>query len=294
MPAAWGAAVLLLVSLPSTAAAATIYVDSLFGDDRLDGVTSERVSDRSGPVRTLRRAAHLVETGDRIVLANRGVPYEGGVTLAGPRCSGTRFVPLEIVGNGATLTGARPIEPSAWRLVTGDVWRVTPIRKGWFQLVQEGHAVPERHVPTGANELPPLEEGTWCAWEGAVYYRPPFGSIPAELPLQLADEQTGITLLDVEYVLIRDLTLQHFRQDGIHLQDRCREVRLENVVCRENGRCGIVLRGNSRARLSGVTLAGNRVESLLVEGLATADVEGSHFDREPTVRPLPLAGGCRN
>lgn len=289
---AWGAVLLLPAGLAPTAGAATIYVDSLLGDDRLDGITPERVSERSGPVRTLRRAMHLVESGDRVVLANRGTPYEGGVTLAGPRCSGTRFVPLEIVGNGATLSGARPIEPSSWRRVTGDVWRVTPIRKGWFQLVQEGRAVPEVPVPPGATELPPLEEGTWCPFQGAVYYRPPFGSIPAELPLHLADEQTGITLLDVEFVVIRDLTLVHFRQDGIHLQDRCREVRLENVVCRENGRCGIVVRGTSHAFLSGVTLQGNRVESLLVEGLATADVDGGAFDRAPTVRPLaPTAAG---
>ncbi len=288
----WGVVLLLLVGLAPTAGAATIYVDSLFGDDRLDGATPERVTDLSGPVRTLRRAMHLVETGDRVVLANRGTPYEGGVTLAGLRCSGTRFVPLEIVGNGATLSGTRPIEPSAWRRVTGDVWRVTPIRKGWYQLVQEGRAVPEVAVPPGATELPPLEEGTWCPFQGAIYYRPPFGFIPAELPLQLADEQTGITLLDVEYVVIRDLTVQHFRQDGIHLHDRCHEVRLENVVCRENGRGGIVVRGTSHVRLSGVTLAGNRVESLLVEGLATADVEGGEFDRAPTVRPFsPTAGG---
>lgn len=272
---------------PATAAvAATIHVDSLLGDDRLDGATAEQVSDRSGPVRTLRRGIQLARFGDRLVLANRGVPYEGGASLVGLQQSGSAAIPLEIIGNGAIVSGARPIDPSTWRMQHDDIWRVTPSRKGWFQLILNGEAVAEIPCPPDAPELPPLPEGAWCAYQGAVYYRPPFGKIPADLPLHLADEQTGLTLLDVRHVIIRDLTFQHFRQDGLHLHDRCHTVLLENVVCRQNGRCGVIIRGTGDVYLRNVTLKGNRGESLLVQGLAVAQVEGGEFDREPTVQSI--------
>ncbi len=264
--------------------AATIYVDSRMGSDAHDGLTLEVVSSQSGPVRTLRRAATLVRTGDRVVLVNNGTPYMGGMALAGLQQSGIPGYPLEIIGNGSVLTGTKTIAPDSWRMVADNVWRITPKRKGWYQLVLEGAAVTEVTVPPGATERPELAESSWCAFQGAIYYRPPAGIDPQFLPLELADEQTGLTLYGAGHIVIRDLTIEHFRQDGIHLHDRCPNVVLENVVCRENGRAGIVVRGTSTAQLRNVTSTGNREASLLVEELGLVDAEGSTFEPRPVVR----------
>lgn len=285
--------VAVMSALSGVVQAATIYVDNRFGNDRLDGQTATQVSDHSGPVRTLRRAVRLVEAGDQIELANTGEPYVGGLALYGIEQSGVAGFPIVIQGNGAVITGAKPIDPTAWRLVRGHIWRITPVRKGWYQLVLDGKAVPETECPADAIELPELPVGNWCAWNGAIYYHSAPDRDPLYLPLQLADEQTGLTLVAVEDVVIRDVEFRHFREDGVHLHDRCRNIVLENVTCRENGRAGIVVRGTSEVVLRNPTLVGNRRESLLIEGLGVADVEGGTLDREPTVR-TSVAGSDAN
>lgn len=283
-------AVLLAAFTSPAFAAGTIYVDSRRGNDALDGTTATQVAARSGPVRTLSRAVRSVGPGDRIVLANNGTPYLGGLALYGLQQSGSPYLPIEIIGNGCVLTGAKPIEPSAWKLVDGDVWRITPSRKGWYQLVLDGVAVVEVPCPTDAAQRPDLAPGSWCVFEGAIYYRPAGERDPPEEPLAIADEQTGLSLVAVEHIVIRDLTVRHFRQDGVHLFDRCRAVTLENVVCEANGRAGIVVAGTSSVLLRNVTCQSNRVESLLVEDLGVANAEESTFDAEPTVQPLPPSG----
>lgn len=276
-------AVVMLAALSPLASAATIYVDSRLGNDALDGLIAEQVSDHSGPVRTLHRAVRMVRAGDQIVLANNGEPYRGGLALYGLQQSGMPNFPIEIVGNGCVLTGAKPIDPLTWRMVGRDLWRITPQRKGWYQLVLSGAAVPEVRPAADAAALPELPPHSWCAFQGAIYYRPPQGKDPDGLPLELADEQTGLTLLACENIVIRDLTIQHFRQDGVNLHDRCRWVTLQNVTCRENGRAGIVVGGTSSVLLEGVTCAANREASLLIEEFGVADAAGSTFDTRPVV-----------
>jgi hypothetical protein len=267
-----------------SAFAATIYVDSRLGNDGFDGLSAEQVSSHSGPVRTLHKAVTIVHTGDQIVMANNGSPYFGGLALYGLQQSGSPRFPIEIVGNGCLLNGTKLIDRTTWRMVDSKTWRITPQRKGWYQLVLSGVALPETPVPEGSVALPPLVPGNWCAFEGAIYYAPPLGREPAELPLELADEQTGLTLVAVENIVIRDLTIQHFRQDGINLHDRCRNIVLRNVTCQENGRAGIVVSGTSSVQLENVTCQRNREASLLVEDLGVADATGSTFEPRPEVR----------
>jgi hypothetical protein len=269
----------------ASAQAAVIYVDSRIGADRFDGLASTQVSDTTGPVRTLRRALHLVRAGDQVHLVNNGTPYSGGVSLTGTLQSGTTNFPIEIVGNGSVVTGAKPIEPAAWQEVAEDVWRITPERKGWYQLVLGKAAVPEVPCPADAPNRPDLTPGTWCAWRGAIYYRAPEGKNVRDLDLQLADEQTGLTLLAVHNLVVRDVTFRHFQQDGIHLADRCRNVVLDNVTSAENGRAGVVVRGTSEALLHQSNVAGNRVASVLVQDLGRVEVREGQIAPEPTVVP---------
>ena len=277
------ALLLSAVATPSLLAD-TIYVDSRRGNDALDGTTATQVTAHSGPVRSLSAAVRRIGPGDRVVLANNGTPYVGGLALYGLQQSGSLSLPIEIIGNGCILTGAKLIEPTAWRMVASDVWRITPSRKGWYQLVLDGVAVPETKCAADATQPPELPAGSWCVFQGAIYYRPTGDQDPPEQSLALADEQTGLSLVAVEHVIVRDLTIRHFRQDGVHLFDRCRDVTLENVACEANGRAGIVVAGTSTVVLKNVACTANRVESLLIEDLATADAENSSFDAEPTVR----------
>lgn len=272
-----------LLVMAGLARGETIYVDHRLGDDRYDGLSQTPISEYTGPVRSLQRGLQLASHGDTIVMAERGGVYYESVTLWGDRHSGDTQVPFRIVGNGAVLSGAKPVPEGEWHHVGGGIWRITPIRKGWYQLVLDGQAVPETICDRTAGALPAIPVGQWCAWRGAVYYRAERGASPNTMNFSLADEDVGITLLDVHNVVISGLTLRHFRLDGVNAHDRCRDVLLENVICEENGRAGITVAGSSQVTIVAGKLRDNRRHSLLISELGAAAVERSELDADPTV-----------
>ena len=64
---------------------------------------------RQDLLQSLQRAIELAHQGDAIRLTNNGTPYYGGVTLFGERHSGRPDGPFTIIGNGAVLSGAKPV-----------------------------------------------------------------------------------------------------------------------------------------------------------------------------------------
>lgn len=280
----WGALVIgWVLVMAGLARGETIYVDNRLGDDRYDGKSATPVSEYTGPVHSLRRAVQLARSGDTIELADGGATYYGSVTLWGEQHSGAAHGPFQIVGNGAVLSGAKPVPEGEWYHVGGDVWRITPIRKGWYQLVLDGQAVPETTCDRSAAERPAIPVGEWCVWRGAVYYQAERGVNPNTMDFALADEDVGITLLDVHDVAISGLTLRHFRLDGINAHDRCRDILLENVISEENGRAGVAVAGTSQVGIVAGTLRNNRRHSVLITELGAVAVEKSELDVDPTV-----------
>ena len=263
--------------------AGTIYVDSRIGNDRHDGTSSQVLNEYVGPVATLARAARLVKRGDSLVLADNGVPYYGSVTLFGHCFSGTHHQPFRLLGNGAVITGAKPVDPASWTELDGNLWRLTPRRKGHFQLLQNGQAVPRVELPWPAENLPNLPVGSWGVYHGRIYYKGAPDDDPRWHDFALAEAGTGLTLLGVENVEISDVTFQHFRLDGVNAHDRCRNVVLRNVHSLENGRAGFAVGGSSHLQIHGGQVRGNYVHSLLVTELGEANVEGTDFDRPPSV-----------
>ncbi len=269
-----------------------LYVDSQLGDDITDGRSEQPVDERSGPVKTIGRALKFVRPGDTVHIANRGVPYFESLEVVGVRFAGG----FTIEGNGAVVSGARMIPFEAWKLVGNNVWRFTPCRKAWYQLVEGEKAVPEFPCPSGARQLPTIPVGQWCAWRGSIYYRAPKGVSPAlgDITLGFAAEEVGITLLDVEDVTIHNLELRHFRLDGVNAHDRARNVVLDSVRLIENGRAGLAVGGSSLVGLKDSTVEGNRVAQLLNAEVAQTEVLSSHLGPsvlDPDAGPLRIKGG---
>lgn len=273
--------VLLFVGTAATEGR-TIFVDSRSGHDSYDGTASEPLNAYVGPVRTLQRAMQLVDGGDTLVLVDNGTPYYGSMTFFGPRFSGTSGKPFQLLGNGAVISGTRPVDPSSWVELGNDLWRITPRRKGWYQLVENGQAVPHAEWTGGQGRAADLPAGSWGIYRGAVYYKGRAGDTPRLRNFELAVEQTGLTLLDVNHVIISDVTFRHFRIDGINAHDRCDSVRLVNVRCEENGRSGICVGGTSSIEVESSSMARNAKHSLLISELGEASVRQVEFDRPPT------------
>ncbi|MBM82031.1 MAG: hypothetical protein CMJ78_15780 [Planctomycetaceae bacterium] len=274
---------LAVLLLPSMASARKIYVNNRRGSDAYDGLTPEPESLQAGPTRTLRRALKIARASDTIIIQNTGYPYYEGMNLTGRNHSGSPNAPFVIDGNGAVLSGERSIPARGWRKLPNDIWQLKPYRKGHYQLSLANKVLPEVDVPTGATKLPDIPEGSWCAWRGSIYLHTDPQEEPTEKPYAFAYEGVGISLYDVRSVVIRNITVQRFRLDGINAHDRCDRVVLNEVNTRENGRSGVSIGGTTLMLIRSSTIEKNRKSSLLIQENAAVEVEESNLDNPPTV-----------
>ncbi|MHC4875048.1 MAG: right-handed parallel beta-helix repeat-containing protein [Planctomycetota bacterium] len=275
-----------MYAVPGSLLAENIFVNNLTGADRNDGGSPEISSGTGGPVRSISRAVRLATSSDVIVLAKTDVPYFDEVTLDGRRASGNAERPFRIEGNGATLSGAMSLPFEAWEEIGRDLWKVTPYRKGHYQLIRGGVAVGELRPAEDDTwtTRPNLDTDQWCAWKGAIYYRSERNADPREQSFGIAHKQCGITLHPVRHVEINDLTIQHYRLDGINVHDRASNVTLRNVTLVENGRSGLTIAGSARVRLEAAESRANRQHSMLIQETAGVDVQDTILDTQPTVR----------
>lgn len=267
------------------ASAVEIYVDNLVGDDVFDGRNSVPSDTGTGPVRTLRRAIQLAGFGDQIVLTRPGAVYYDSLSLTGTRNSGSPHYPFTIVGNGAILSGLRAVPPAGWRRAGPDLWQLTMTRKGFYRLLRDGQPLPELIPEPGVNPLETLAPGQWTATGGSVYFRVDGDAPPSTQAFSYAADQTGLSLYQVENVKIVDLTLRDFRFDGIHAQNMCRNVSLENVTCFNNGRAGIAVSGTSKVEVIGGSVSGNGRFQIRIANNGDANLRDVAMEGEPTVVP---------
>ena len=278
---------LLLVSLLTTAArASVIYVDNLRGRDVCDGLVEDPIDRISGPVRTLTRAAALAGPSDTIHVINTGHPYQGDLRLFGRRHSGIATLPFRVIGNGAVISGAKPVPATSWRSV-GGLWQLAPRRKGHFLLLRDGKPLPRHDHDRDAAEpvLESLPDGHWTVWRGKIYYRTSELIDSGIANLSIAGGDCGVTLYAVRHVRIENLVVQHWRLDGISAPGLCRDVVLHNVKCRQNARAGLVISGTSQLRGETIELSDNRRHSLLIEDFGLADIVNGKFSKPPTLSP---------
>ncbi|MGE5191491.1 MAG: right-handed parallel beta-helix repeat-containing protein, partial [Deltaproteobacteria bacterium] len=178
-----------------------------------------------------------------------------------------------------------------------EVWRFTPRRKAFYQLVSGDRALPEYVCPPRAASLPEIPAGHWCAWRGSIYYRtlPGRSQTQNDPPLAFAAEEVGITLLDVEDAVIHNLELRHFRLDGVNAHDRCKRVILDSVRLIENGRAGLAVGGSSTVGIKDSTVEGNRLVSILNAEVAQTEVLTSQLGPAgilaPDRGPIRITGG---
>ncbi|WP_153558537.1 right-handed parallel beta-helix repeat-containing protein [Roseimaritima sediminicola] len=254
---------------PTTvAAAADLIVDNVRGSDLQNDRGLLGTPPTFGPYRTITRALAAAGPGDRIVLTKTDRPYRECISLTGLTHSGTPTEPLTILGNGATLDGSEPAPAEFWQAQPRqpDLWVLLRTPPGFGLLLMPEPAL-QRVLSTGGPvplaQLKPLD---WTRQNGRIYLRTEPGLGPRNYPLRVTRQTTGITLYDVQHVVIEDLTVRGFRIDGINAADRVTEVLLRNVTTLENGRSGVSVGGASRVVLEGSVSAGNGESQLRTEG----------------------------
>lgn len=275
-------AVIVLWSVLMVSAAAAraddLFVDNVLGDDIRTGRTQAADANGAGPVRSLTRALAVARPGDRVVMADTGVPYRESVTLQGGRNNGLGSQPFVIEGNGAVLEGSLPVPPRAWQHFRGDVFRFQPPRMAFAQLFLNGPPVDRRYLENMLGRLPDLAPREWCLADGWIYFRVEPRTLPDEYPLFYAAQTVGITLYEVHDVVIRNLTVQGFQLDGINAHDCAKDCQLMGVMARGNGRAGIAVGGASNVRIKACLLSDNGDEQILTDRPSVTSIEGTDID----------------
>jgi hypothetical protein len=265
-----------------------LFVDNVAGNDSSNG-RYETWQKNAGPLRSLDRALSLAGPGDRILLVNTGVPYREMIGLSSGQHNGDAGQPFTIDGRGATLDGSQSVPTEAWEAFSGPVFRYRPPRMAFQQLFRNSKPL-VRRVADVDGRLPELEPLEWSLYEGWIYFRVEAGKLPGDYGLAYAGLQTGITLYNVHAVLIENLTVQGFQLDGINAFDGVRDCRLQNVVCRGNGRAGLTVAGSSKVDLVASLLGNNGEAQLRTEAWSLTRIAGSQL-LDNTAPPLVRVGG---
>jgi hypothetical protein len=277
------------LSLAACAPARDIFVNNQIGDDRRAGVLPQPAGEGGGPCRSIAKALRIAQPGDRIVIANTGVPYRESITVQGPRHSGTDSYPLVISGNGAVLDGAVSLADATWEYVGNDTFRTRPLRMSFQLLFLDNVPAVRRSVVDGRP--PQLAPREWCSIDGWIHFRVDEGKLPEAYHLSCCGEQAGITLYEVHDVIIQDLAIRGFQLDGVNCHDNVKRTDLIRITSQENGRSGFSVGGASRVRIDTCTAAGNGAAQVRLEGYCTVELLDNQLD--PATAPAISREGGR-
>ncbi|MCL2120170.1 MAG: hypothetical protein FWH27_17280 [Planctomycetaceae bacterium] len=233
-----------------------IYVNNATGHDRNLGQSSDTADGLAGPVRTIGRAIELSRSGDRIFLAPTETPYRETVCLFGKNQSGDDFTAFTIEGNGAILDGSELLPIEVWSHAFGNTFRFQPTRFTHFQLFENGLPLKRVAVEPGAKMPPHLNEMEWCICNGFLYVCLENFKRPQDYRFTYSEKMTGMTIMQTNHVRINDLVVQGFQVDGISIVNNTKNVILDNVIVRGNGRNGLTV-GASSTVYAGYSLFGD-------------------------------------
>lgn len=278
----------VLFGLAAPLAARDVFVNNVQGSPNYDGLNPE-AGLVSGPFRSITHALKMAQKGDRIVLANTGVPYTECITLQTEQHCGGALGPFTILGNGAILDGSRPIPREFWKHYLGTIFELPLRKRGPYQMLfLDGKPLPRVDFSADkAAELPPMH---WGYYNGSMYLRIEKGTLIDDYNLSLAWHDVGVTLYHVHDVIIADLTIQGFLLDGVNVNDKVDRCLLGGLTCRGNGRSGITVAGSSRCIIEECLLGNNGAAQLRVEGESTVDVVNSTLIPSSVPRVIHTGG----
>jgi hypothetical protein len=257
----WGALVALaclgVVQLP----ARDLFVDNLAGDDRRNGLTPTVSGQSDGPIRSLQLAVSVAHYGDRVILRPTGIAYRGGVVIAGAaNPGGDSRLPITLEGNDAVISGIEPFDATEWEIASRTHYRVSrayPAILTTDRLFLDGQPVPRSQTYPKAGE--------YAVIEGRFVYQPKTPGPIDKLPFAWTPINAGLTIHRSNHWIIRNLTIEGFRLDGLQVLGPVKGIRLENVTLRANGRAGLTLKNLAEVELVQSTLDANANQAYRVE-----------------------------
>lgn len=279
----------VLIAASSASPAKDVFVDNVAGDNRRDGLAVRLEGTSGGPCRTIGRALRIAGNGDRIILAKTDEPYRESITFQAEHNSGVAERPFMLIGNGAVLDGTQVVAPRAWEAVGDNEFRFRPRNLNHHLLYLDGKPA-ERRPAERTAPRPPLQARQWCTWDNYVFFRIEPDRIVQDYRLEFTALPVGITLYEVQHVVIRDLTIQGFQLDGINAHDDAVNVSLVGITSSGNGRSGISVGGSSRVQIHSCAVGNNGKAQVRTEGQSQTQIIDSQLN-DNTAPALVRDGG---
>lgn len=271
--------VVAVTVLGTAASAATYHVNNEVGRDSYNGLSAKPGPNGAGPFTTIQAGTVLLGAGDTLSLANTGVPYRESIIFFGVR--GTPARPIVVEGNGATITGLRPL--TEWvKQDDGSYLCPTKGRPYGFAFLMVDGA---RRNPARKGEPTP----ELCVWDSTgVHFVPEAGKAIGDYEIEGTLLVSGLLTSNSSYVVVRNLISEYHSNDGYNIHGECRGWYFENIEGRYNGddgfsiheTIGAVVRSGhfhhnsfgvqdvngSRTILNGVTVDHNKVGFSMIAG----------------------------
>ncbi len=281
-------ALLAIALVTAPASAISIFVDNVGGSDLNNGHAPRSIGAGVGPCRTINHALKKAQKGDRVVLVDSGEPYREQVAVQAGRNSGWVGQPFVIDGQGAILDGTQPIAEDAWEHVKGDIFRFRPPRTSYQVLFLDN--LPAERVDLTKEGKIRLEPRQWCMYKQHIYFKVEKDVHPVSYKPRYGALKVGLTIYDVQNVVVKNLIVQGYQLDGINAHDNSFKVTLDSVTSRGNGRSGITAAGASRVTLENCLVGDNYDSQLRIDGHSSVEVNQSEI-LDNTALPWKLAGG---
>lgn len=243
------------------------YVHPSEGDDQRDGL-SAKVTAKSGPVKTIACALKLAEAGDTVHLANTPSPYREPIVLHDR--NGRPHHPIVLDGHGATITGAERVHLKDWDNPQPGLYCNSKLLKAdketadrWF-FRMDGRMNRMNCTSKGPSDpLKPvadLQRGDWTFLpdESCFYIKFNPDDVLDEMIIEAPVRSVGVQISgNSSHLVVRNLTVTHFHDDGFNLRGKCREVAFENVRAIECGDDGLSAQDDCHIHVEGFDSVGN-------------------------------------
>ncbi len=247
--------------LPPRSPAASYHVDAARGSDAATG-------EQAAPLRTIEQALSKAQPGDAVVLVPGQAPIHEGI-LVNNR-SGREGAPITIEGGGNTLTGSAPLDPARWEETRPGLHRnldlaasMRPNMIARFSFIHDGKIRRMGRSSKGGSKaaFKPVEalgpgEWTFVPEEKAFYIATAPGETLAgwEAPFH---PNGFATRGSVSHVVVKDLHVRHFLNDGFNFHGHSRHLLVENSSATECGDDGMSAHGDCHVSVRGFTSRGN-------------------------------------
>ena len=258
--------------------AAEYYVDFNRGNNAAAG-TAET------PLRTFSEAVKKVKPGDTIRLLPSEQPVHA--TLILNNIKGTADRPITVDGSFLTLTGATrilsrdvtEISPGLYRMEIRDpgesmVWR--------FFLVFDGRQEHmDQHAKRPCGKLKQPEELKPFEWtllnRKELYFRLPEGKTPDTVRVEIPRIYNGVGVAgESEHVVIRNLIVKHFWNDGFNIHNASKNITFENIAAIGCGDDSVSAHENCTIKVKNLVAIGNGT-GVCHAGSAEADHENLYI-----------------